>query len=83
MPSSRVSMRWASYFCGVDICVVLRIPILYLRRPCRKLLKVLPAGPLLLRLALPLHRNGFRFRSIEVISFAAAFYAGIYCLVKG
>lgn len=61
--------------------------LLNIRKQYPKLLALLAAAfifrTLFFVISLTLAEEWFRFRFIEIIPFGAAFYAGIYCLLKG
>jgi hypothetical protein len=87
------AMGWNQYATGFSLylastaALFFAASLLNLRTKYPNLLRVL-AGALIFRtafliLSLTLFPEWFNVRFIEVIPFGAAFYAGIYCLVKG
>lgn len=87
------AVEWNQYAVGFMLYLASTFALLFassilnLRRQYPKLLKVLIGAfvfrTVFLALSLTVAEEWFRFRFIEVVPFAAAFYAGIYCLLKG
>ena len=87
------AVEWNQYAAGFMLyfastfALFFAASLLNLRKQYPKLLTLLAAAfifrTVFLLMSLTIAEEWFRFRFIEIIPFGAAFYAGIYCLLKG